>query len=69
MAYSHWFVSRQKRQLTGILPALISYSDICVGKYWPGNTKLQLAWEDELQKRNITFRSVIQRLALFLISL
>ena len=54
MAYSHWFVSRQKRQLTGILPALISYSDICVGKYWPGNTKLQLAWEDELQKRNIT---------------
>ena len=54
MAYSHWFVSRQKRQLTGILPALISYSDICVGKYWPGNTELQLAWEDELQKRNIT---------------
>ena len=54
MAYSHWFVSRQKRQLTNILPALISYSDICVGKYWPGNTKLQLAWEDELQKRNIT---------------
>ena len=54
MAYSHWFVSRHKRQLTGILPALISYSDICVGKYWPGNTELQLAWEDELQKRNIT---------------
>lgn len=54
MPYNHWFVSRQKRQLTSILPALIAYSDICVGKKWAGNTKLQLDFEDELQKRSIT---------------
>ncbi len=54
MAYNHWFVSRQKRQLTSILPALIAFSDICVGKKWAGNTELQLAFEDELQKRDIT---------------
>lgn len=52
--YNHWFVSRQKRQLTTILPALIAFSDICVGEIWAGNTKLQLAFEDELQKRDIT---------------
>lgn len=52
--YNHWFVSRQKRQLTTILPALIAFSDICVGKKWAGNTELQLAFEDELQKRDIT---------------
>ena len=52
--YDHWFVSRQKRQLTQILPALIAYSDICVGEKWSGNTKLQLKWEDELAKRSIT---------------
>ena len=54
MAYSHWFVSRQKRQLTTILPALIAFSDICVGKKWAGNEELQLAFEDELQRREIT---------------
>lgn len=54
MAYKHWFVSRQKRQLTTILPALIAFSDICVGEKWAGNTKLQLAFEDELQHRDIT---------------
>lgn len=54
MAYSHWFVSRQKRQLTTILPALIAYSDVCVGKEWSGNTALQLEFEDILQERNIT---------------
>lgn len=52
--YNHWFVSRQKRQLTTILPALIAFSDICVGEKWAGNTTLQLAFEDELQKRDIT---------------
>lgn len=54
MAYKHWFVSRQKRQLTTILSALIAFSDICVGEKWSGNTELQLKFEDELQKRNIT---------------
>lgn len=54
MAYAHWFVSRQKRQLTTILPALVAFSDICVGKKWAGNTELQLQFEDELQRRNIT---------------
>lgn len=54
MAYKHWFVSRQKRQLTTILPALIAFSDICVGKKWAGNSELQLAFEDELQRREIT---------------
>lgn len=54
MPYEHWFVSRQKRQLTTILPALIAYSDVCVGKKWAGNTELQLDFEDELQRRNIT---------------
>ncbi len=54
MAYNHWFVSRQKRQLTTILPALVAFSDICVGKKWAGNTELQLAFEDELQRRDIT---------------
>lgn len=54
MAYKHWFVSRQKRQLTTILSALIAFSDVCVGKKWSGNTELQLRFEDELQERNIT---------------
>jgi hypothetical protein len=54
MSYDHWFVSRQKRQLTTILPALIAYSDVCVGKKWAGNINLQLQFEDELQRRNIT---------------
>lgn len=52
--YNHWFVSRQKRQLTTILPALIAFSDICVGEKWAGNNKMQLRFEDELQQREIT---------------
>lgn len=52
MAYNHWFVSRQKRQLTTILQALVAYSDICEGKEW--NTKLQLKFEDALGNREIT---------------
>lgn len=54
MAYRHWFVSRQKRQLTTILSALIVFSDVCVGEKWSGNIELQLKFEDELQSRNIT---------------
>ena len=54
MPYKHWFVSRQKRQLTTVLNALVAFSDICVGKKWSGNTELQLAFEDELGKRAIT---------------
>lgn len=54
MAYSHWFVSRQKRQLTTILPALIAYSDVCLGEKWAGNIELQFKFEDELAKRDIT---------------
>ena len=54
MAYEHWFVSRQKRKLTTILPALIAFSDVCVGKEWSGNHELQFKFEDELQKRSIT---------------
>ena len=52
MAYTHWFVSRQKRQLTTILQALIAYSDVCVGKVW--NPDLQLSFEDALGRRDIT---------------
>lgn len=52
MPYNHWFVSRQKRQLTTILSALVAYSDICVGKVW--NAELQLEYEDALSGRNIT---------------
>lgn len=52
MAYHHWFVSRQKRQLTTILQALIAYSDICVGKVWDHD--LQLDFEDVLGGREIT---------------
>ena len=52
--YKHWFVSRQKRQLTTILSALVAFSDVCVGRQWAGNTELQLAFEDELGRRNIT---------------
>lgn len=52
--YQHWFVSRQKRQLTTILSALVAFSDVCVGKKWSGNHELQFKFEDELQKRNIT---------------
>ncbi len=52
MTYTHWFVSRQKRQLTTILQALIAYSDICVGKVW--NHELQLDYEDALGGRDIT---------------
>lgn len=52
MAYNHWFVSRQKRQLTTILQALVAYSDVCVGKVW--NLELQLSLEDTLGGREIT---------------
>lgn len=52
MAYNHWFVSRQKRQLTTILQALVAYSDVCVGKEW--NSDLQLDFEDVLGGRDIT---------------
>lgn len=52
--YQHWFVSRQKRQLTTILSALIAFSDVCVGEKWSGNHELQLKFEDELQAREIT---------------
>lgn len=52
--YQHWFVSRQKRQLTTVLSALIAFSDVCVGKKWSGNHELQFEFEDELQRRNIT---------------
>ncbi|HBZ58022.1 MAG TPA: hypothetical protein DEO49_02580 [Sutterella sp.] len=52
MAYKHWFVSRQKRQLTSILLALIAYSDVCVGQKW--NPALQLRLEDALGERQIT---------------
>lgn len=54
MAYNHWFVSRQKRQLTTILSALIAFNDICEGETWSGNQELQLQFEDELQNREIT---------------
>lgn len=52
MAYTHWFVSRQKRQLTTILQALVAYSDVCVGKVWDHD--LQLDFEDTLGGRDIT---------------
>lgn len=52
MAYNHWFVSRQKRQLTTILQALVAFSDVCVGKVW--NNELQLEYEDVLGGRAIT---------------
>ena len=52
MPYTHWFVSRQKRQLTTILQALVAYSDVCVGKKW--NVDLQLSFEDTLGGREIT---------------
>lgn len=52
MAYNHWFVSRQKRQLTTILQALVAYSDVCVGRVW--NPELQLVFEDTLGNRDIT---------------
>ena len=53
-AYQHWFISRQKRQLTQILPSLICFNDICEGEVWRGNTELQLRYEDALSERNIT---------------
>ncbi len=52
MAYSHWFVSRQKRQLTTILQALIAYNDVCIGKVWTRDLQLEL--EDALGNRSIT---------------
>ena len=52
--YEHWFVSRQKRKLTSILQALVAFSDTCVGMKWAGNTSIQLNFEDELARRNIT---------------
>ena len=52
MPFSYWFVSRQKRQLTTILQALVAYSDICVGKVWDHD--LQLEYEDVLGRRVIT---------------
>ena len=52
MPYTHWFISRQKRQLTTILQALVAYSDVCIGKVW--DSKLQIELEDVLGRRNIT---------------
>lgn len=52
MAYNHWFVSRQKRKLTTVYPALIAYSDVCEGHVW--NSETQLKFEDELAERGIT---------------
>lgn len=52
MSYKHWFVSRQKRQLTTILQALVAYNDVCVGSVW--NSELQLKLEDVLGGRNVT---------------
>lgn len=52
--YDHWFVSRQKRQLTTILQALVAFNDVCIGEKWAGNRELQLRFEDELGKREIT---------------
>lgn len=52
MPYNHWFVSRQKRQLTTVLQALVAYSDVCVGRVW--NPELQLELEDVLGGRNVT---------------
>lgn len=49
-----WFISRQKRRLTMILPALIAFNDVCAGKKWSGNHELQQLFEDELAKRDIT---------------
>lgn len=60
MPYTHWFVSRQKRKLTTILPALVAFSDICVGKKWAGNKDLQLQYEDELQRRDITVHGTLR---------
>lgn len=53
-AYKHWFITRQKRQLTQILPALICFNDICDGEVWQGNPSIQYKYEDELQTRSIT---------------
>ncbi len=50
--YNHWFVSRQKRQLTTILEALVAFSDVCVGEKWTCEQQLYL--EDVLGSRNIT---------------
>ena len=52
MPYNHWFVSRQKRQLTTILPALVAFNDVCVGHEWC--RELQLDYEDVLGGRDIT---------------
>ena len=52
MAYNHWFVSRQKRQLTTILQSLVAYSDVCIGRVW--NHDLQIELEDVLGGREIT---------------
>lgn len=49
MAYNHWFVSRQKRQLTTILQSLVAYS---IGRVW--NHDLQIELEDVLGGREIT---------------
>lgn len=54
MAFQYWFVSRQKRQLTTILDALITFRDVCVGKNWSRDRELQLQYEDELGKQKIT---------------
>lgn len=52
MPYNHWFVSRQKRQLTTVLQALVAYNDVCVGKEW--TPELQIEYEDALGGREIT---------------
>lgn len=49
----YWFISRPKRSLVSVLPLLIAFSDICVGKIWSGNVALQLELEDLLRERNI----------------
>lgn len=54
MSYNHWFVSRQKRQLTTILDILFAFNEVCVNQKWKSNKLLQLQFEDELGIRKIT---------------
>lgn len=51
--HNTWFVPRCKRNLTALVDVLVAFSDVVEGNVWPGNTELQLRFEDEIARRGL----------------
>lgn len=47
---NYWWVTRPKRKLDSIPKTLKCFSSVALGQVWKGNTAVQLAFENELEK-------------------